>query len=145
VTSIGSGAFSGCSGLTSITLPFVGGSATATTAGVSTLFGYIFGTGSYTGGTKTVLTYLVNAAVLPSTGTIVLNVQEESNRMHTVHLDDCFKEPTTVSPKQKLRKDDARTYMSIIKISNGFTALLNELAAAKEKLYIDYKVYKRSA
>jgi hypothetical protein len=65
--------------------------------------------------------------------------------MHTVHLDDCFKEPTVVSPKQKLRKDDARTYMSIVKISNGFTALLNELAAAKEKLYIDYKVYKRSA
>lgn len=100
---------------------------------------------TYTGGTRTVLTYLVNAAVLPSTGTIVLNVQEESGRMHTVHLDDCFKEPTTVSPKQKLRKDDARTYMSIVKISNGFTALLNELAAAKEKLYIDYKIYKRSA
>ncbi len=53
VTSIDESAFSGCSGLTSITLPFVGGSKTATTASSSTLFGYIFGTSSYTGGTAT--------------------------------------------------------------------------------------------
>ena len=51
VTSIGSSAFSGCSGLVDITIPFVGSSATATTASASTLFGYIFGTTSYTGGT----------------------------------------------------------------------------------------------
>jgi len=53
VTSIESGAFSGCSSLKSITLPFVGGSATATSASASTLFGYIFGTSSYTGGVIT--------------------------------------------------------------------------------------------
>ena len=53
VTSIGSGAFSGCSSLESITLPFIGSSKTATTASSSTLFGYIFGTNSYTGGTST--------------------------------------------------------------------------------------------
>ena len=53
VTSIGSSAFSGCSGLTSITLPFVGGSKTATNASESTLFGYIFGTSSYTDGVAT--------------------------------------------------------------------------------------------
>ncbi|MBR2336868.1 MAG: leucine-rich repeat domain-containing protein [Clostridia bacterium] len=49
VTNINSGAFSGCSNLQNITLPFVGGSKTATTASASTLFGYIFGTSSYTG------------------------------------------------------------------------------------------------
>ena len=53
VTSIGSGAFAGCSKLESMTLPFVGGSATATSASSSTLFGYIFGSSSYTGGTST--------------------------------------------------------------------------------------------
>ncbi|MBR1403937.1 MAG: leucine-rich repeat protein [Treponema sp.] len=53
VTSIGSSAFSGCSALEEITIPFVGGSADATTASKTTLFGYIFGTGSYTGGTST--------------------------------------------------------------------------------------------
>ncbi|MBR2384103.1 MAG: leucine-rich repeat domain-containing protein, partial [Clostridia bacterium] len=49
VTNISSGAFSGCSNLQSITLPYVGGSKTATTASSSTLFGYIFGEYSYTG------------------------------------------------------------------------------------------------
>ena len=52
VTSIESAAFGGCSSLESITLPFVGGSASATSASASTLFGYIFGTSSYTGGTS---------------------------------------------------------------------------------------------
>ena len=57
VTSIGSGAFAGCSKLESMTLPFVGSSATATSASSSTLFGYIFGTSSYTGGTSTIQYY----------------------------------------------------------------------------------------
>ncbi|MDD4212874.1 MAG: leucine-rich repeat protein [Bacilli bacterium] len=48
VISIGEGAFSGCSSLIEITLPFVGASRTATNS--SALFGYIFGTNSYTGG-----------------------------------------------------------------------------------------------
>ena len=50
VTSIGTGVFSGCSGLEEMTIPFVGNSATATEASASTLFGYLFGTSSYTGG-----------------------------------------------------------------------------------------------
>ena len=41
VTSIGESAFRGCSGLTSITLPFVGASKTA--SGCAQVFGYIFG------------------------------------------------------------------------------------------------------
>ena len=57
VTSIGEEAFSGCSGLVDITIPFVGSSATATTASASTLFGYLFGTYSYTGGTAVVQKY----------------------------------------------------------------------------------------
>ena len=57
VTSISGGAFSGCSNLQSITLPFIGGSKTATTASSSTLFGYIFGTSSYTGSTKAIQHY----------------------------------------------------------------------------------------
>lgn len=55
VTFIGDGAFSGCIMLQSITLPFVGNSRSATeTDGV---FGAIFGTDSYTGGTKTAQYY----------------------------------------------------------------------------------------
>ena len=51
VTSIGNSAFSGCSSLESITLPFVGSSRDAT--GEKGLFGYIFGTSSYSGGAAT--------------------------------------------------------------------------------------------
>ena len=52
VKTIGAGAFSGCSSLETVTLPFVGGSANATEASASTLFGYIFGEDSYDGGTS---------------------------------------------------------------------------------------------
>ena len=54
VTSIGGYAFNGCSSLESITLPFVGSNKSATSASSGTLFGYIFGTSSYSGsvGTK---------------------------------------------------------------------------------------------
>ena len=55
VTSIGYSAFSGCSGLTEMTIPFVGESVSAT--GKSSLFGYIFGISSYTGGTATEMYY----------------------------------------------------------------------------------------
>ena len=51
VLSIGAGAFSGCSGLTSITLPFVG-SKRGNTGSADSLFGYIFGSSSYSGGEK---------------------------------------------------------------------------------------------
>jgi len=44
VTSIGQGAFSGCTGLTSITMPFVGAVLNGTS---NTHFGYIFGASSY--------------------------------------------------------------------------------------------------
>ena len=57
VTDIVSSAFSGCSSLESITLPFIGGSASATSASSSTLFGYIFGENSYSGGASTVQYY----------------------------------------------------------------------------------------
>ncbi len=53
VTQIASGAFSGCSSLTSITIPFVGGSRKTATDTDQYPFGYIFGTSSYTGGTAT--------------------------------------------------------------------------------------------
>ena len=70
VTSIGSSAFSGCSKLEKITIPFVGGSKTATSASSSTLFGYIFGTSSYTGGTSTKQYYSLSSSstyYIPST------------------------------------------------------------------------------
>ncbi len=57
VTSIGSGAFFACSGLRSITLPFIGSSVSNLYASSSTLFGYIFGTNSYTGGVHTTQKY----------------------------------------------------------------------------------------
>ena len=52
VTSIGAGAFSGCSSLENITIPFVGADAGKTSSDTYQYpFGYIFGTSSYTGGT----------------------------------------------------------------------------------------------
>ena len=53
VTSIGSGAFSGCSNLESITLPFVGDKVYTSTDTYQYPFGYIFGTRGFTGGTST--------------------------------------------------------------------------------------------
>ena len=53
VKSIGSSAFSGCSSLESITLPFIGAKAGVTSSDTYQYpLGYIFGTSSYTGGTK---------------------------------------------------------------------------------------------
>ncbi len=49
VTAIRAGAFSGCSNLESITLPFVGGSVKTEKDTYQYPFGYIFGTSSYTG------------------------------------------------------------------------------------------------
>ena len=56
VTSIGAGVFSGCSGLTEISLPFVG-ARRGITGTPEALFGYIFGTSSYAGGTSTAQYY----------------------------------------------------------------------------------------
>ena len=53
VTSIGYDAFYGCSSLESITIPFIGAVAGKTSSDTYQYpFGYIFGTDSYTGGTK---------------------------------------------------------------------------------------------
>ena len=76
VISIGQGAFSGCSSLENITIPFVGGSKTATSADSTTLFGYIFGTSSYVGGTATEQSY--------SSGYYVTNYIPESLKRVTV-------------------------------------------------------------
>ena len=58
VTRIGSGAFSGCSSLESITIPFVGARAGVTSSDTYQYpFGYMFGTSSYTGGTPTKQNY----------------------------------------------------------------------------------------
>ena len=57
VTDISEGAFSGCSNLESITIPFVGGNKIATSSSPSTLFGYIFGTTSYIDGIETKQSY----------------------------------------------------------------------------------------
>ena len=58
VTSIGSSAFSGCSSLESITLPFIGAEAGVTSSDTNQYpLGYIFGTNSYTGGTRVEQSY----------------------------------------------------------------------------------------
>jgi len=57
VTKIGKGAFSGCSSLKQITLPFVGGSSDITEPSANSLFGFVFGTDSYEGGTSTRQSY----------------------------------------------------------------------------------------
>ena len=53
VTTINESAFSGCSGLESITIPFVGGSVKTESDKYQYPFGYIFGTSSYEGGVST--------------------------------------------------------------------------------------------
>ena len=62
VTSIGSYAFGSCASLESITLPFVGGSAIATSSSESTLFGYIFGSANSTGMVETEQSYSVGSS-----------------------------------------------------------------------------------
>ena len=56
VTSIGDSVFHGCSGLTQIALPFVG-KCRGNAGSAESLFGYIFGTSEYTGGTVTYQSY----------------------------------------------------------------------------------------
>ncbi len=58
VSIIGDSVFSGCSGLTKLTLPFIGTSITPT--GTNARFGYIFGKTSYTG------SYLANGYYIPN-------------------------------------------------------------------------------
>lgn len=53
INSIGEGAFSGCSSLEYMYLPFIGNSLNETAASKSTLFGYIFGSSPYVGGLET--------------------------------------------------------------------------------------------
>lgn len=53
VTRIGQGAFSKCSGLEHMTIPFVGSEKSISGNSSRHLFGYIFGTSSYTGGMAT--------------------------------------------------------------------------------------------
>ncbi len=60
VTSIGSSAFAECSKITKMTLPFVGTSVTATNA--NAVFGVIFGSNSYTGGSPTAQGYSSSAS-----------------------------------------------------------------------------------
>lgn len=60
---IGASAFSGCSALQSLSLPFVGGAAEAENASASTVFGYIFGTTSYKGGTAAKQFYASSGSV----------------------------------------------------------------------------------
>ena len=62
VTSIGEGAFKGCSSLESITIPFVGAKAVVTSNDTYQYpFGYIFGTSSYAGGVATEQDYYGNS------------------------------------------------------------------------------------
>ena len=51
VTEIGSAAFSGCSGLERVSLPYAGASGNQAKASLRTLFGFVFGSVSYSGGT----------------------------------------------------------------------------------------------
>ena len=76
VTEIKNGAFSGCSSLESITIPFVGAKADVTSSDQYQYpFGYIFGERSYTGGTATEQYYyhfstsstIINNYYIPST------------------------------------------------------------------------------
>ncbi len=70
VTYIGYGAFSGCSALVEITLPFVG-VRRGHSGDITSLFGYVFGMGSYSGGAG-VLQYSVNSEGVDSWDTFYI-------------------------------------------------------------------------
>jgi hypothetical protein len=69
VKSVGELAFSGCSSLQNITLPFVGTSAKTSSDTNQYPFGYIFGTTSYNGGTSTSQTYYGSSTSSTTTST----------------------------------------------------------------------------
>lgn len=70
VERIGEGAFSGCSSLESITIPFVGAKAGVTSSDMYQYpYGYIFGTSSYTGGVSTWQYYYGNSTSSPTSTT----------------------------------------------------------------------------
>ena len=69
VTTITLGAFSGCSSLQEITIPFVGGSKKTASDTYQYPFGYIFGTDGYTGGTATIQYYYYGSNTSSTTGT----------------------------------------------------------------------------
>ena len=64
VNSIGYAAFGGNGNITTMTLPFVGGSASASAASESTLFGYIFGRDSYANSTRATQYYEASHSVV---------------------------------------------------------------------------------
>ena len=64
VNSIGSRILYGCSNLESLQIPFVGSSISNDVASSSTLFGYIFGSSSFTGGIETKQYYSSNSYTL---------------------------------------------------------------------------------
>ena len=68
VSSLSSGLLQGCSSLESITIPFVGGSRKTASDTYQYPFGYIFGTGSYTGG-KSTTQYYYGSSTSSTTGT----------------------------------------------------------------------------
>ena len=77
VATIEAGAFSGCSGLEEITLPFVG-ACRGNSGSSESLFGYIFGASSYTGGTQTRQYYYSSSSTyyIPSNLRIVFVTDE---------------------------------------------------------------------
>lgn len=98
VEEIGEGAFSACSGLERMTLPFAGGLSDSEEASAQTLFGYIFGTTGYTGGTatkqfysdKNSATYYVPDALEEVTitgGTLRYGAFDKCGKLKTIRLE----------------------------------------------------------
>lgn len=104
VTSIGSSAFAGCSSLESITLPFVGGSKSATSASPSTLFGYIFGTSSYDGGVN-------------------INQYYSSNTYTTYHIPSSLKSVTVTGGEILYGAFSMCSRLTSVTIGNGVTSI----------------------
>ncbi|MDY6398761.1 MAG: leucine-rich repeat protein [Treponema sp.] len=104
VTSIGYSAFSGCSGLTEMTIPFVGESVSAT--GEASIFGYIFGNSSYTGGTATKMYY-------------------SSSRSETYYIPSSLKNVTVMGGELKYAAFSKCNTLETITISEGVTSIGN--------------------
>ena len=67
VTTISTSAFRGCSSLIEMTLPFVGNSKNVSSESSAALFGYIFGTSSYVGGTCIKQSYANSGVIYDAT------------------------------------------------------------------------------
>jgi hypothetical protein len=91
-------------------------------------------------GARDILTVVEKARIINYSGKeeVVLDVVEKTSsspNRFVVFLNDCFKDPTGASPKQRIKDKDTKRYDRVKAFSASFKDLLNQMAAAKVALY----------